>query len=490
MNKVRQDQLITSLLIAVNVLFAVYFLILAWFSRFHYDDLHFLWKLKEMSISEYVSDMYVTRSGRFVAYALNGIVFKTILLIGEHRFLPILFGAIGFFSVWIVIRSLLKSISRKFIFLSILFAFNLSILSNIDFPVFNWLCAMSYYWLTPLLLLLLHLIVKQKLTVIEWIFFILISVFLGGGQEAFTPIVMISVFSYALLILRNEAFSIKKSQVSPQFQKSIIALIILFVCLIVVVIAPGNYARLAADEFSSPQNVMEFFIGMAKAVGMFSYYQFFYIPYYVILALIFCYIGFLSKKLGQLIRMSYRKLMMFSSLVFLIYLLLSVLPSVYLWNGFGIQRNYTHVVFMLVVFISFQAFIFGYFKIQPKQSVRLTYAVTIGLVVMIGIMTSNIIQDGNSAYRYAASVDNRIENLEFLQKQGLKEVVEVAPIEVPYTTDPKYLIFNLLGKKSNPQPVLYYISDTDTEPNEYAYHLQKVYQFDFLIKLQQPTTNH
>jgi K+-sensing histidine kinase KdpD len=145
---------------------------------------------------------------------------------------------------------------------------------------------------------------------------------------------------------------------------------------------------------------------------------------------------------------------------------------------------------MLVVFISFQAFIFGYFKIQPKQSVRLTYAVTIGLVVMIGIMTSNIIQDGNSAYRYAASVDNRIENLEFLQKQGLKEVVEVAPIEVPYTTDPKYLIFNLLGKKSNPQPVLYYISDTDTEPNEYAYHLQKVYQFDFLIKLQQPTTNH
>ena len=490
MNKLHQNKLIIGLLITVNVLFAGYFLILAYYSRFHYDDLHFLWKLKEMSIGGYVSDMYVSRSGRFVAYALNGVVFRTILLVGEHRFLPILFGAIGFFSLWIVAKSLLKDISSKLVFLSVLFAYNLSILTNIDFAVFNWLCAMSYYWLAPLLVLLLHLIIKQKLTVAEWFFFILISVFLGGGQEAFTPIVMISIFSYALLMLRNENFSLKKSIIKPPFQKSIISLIILLVCLIVVVVAPGNYARLAADEFSSPKNVMEFIIGMAKAVGMFSYYQFFYIPYYVILALIFCYIGFLSKKLGQLISMSYWKLVMFSSFVFLIYLMLSVLPSVYLWNGFGIQRNYTHVVFMLVVFISFQAFIFGYFKIKPKYSIRFTYAVTIGLVIMIGIMTSNIIQDGKSANRYATSVDNRIERLKLLQKQGMKEIVEVSPIEIPYTTDPKYIIFNLFGKKSNPHPVLYYISDTETEPNEYASHLKKVYQFDFSIKLQQPTTNH
>ena len=484
MNNTRKNQIIIALLIAVNVLFVVYFLVLAWFSRFHYDDLHFLWKLKEMSIGEYVSDMYVYRSGRFVAYALNGVVFKTILLIGEHRFLPILFGAVGFFSFWIVAKSLLKSISRKLVFLSVLFAFNLSVLTNIDFAVFNWLCAMSYYWLTPLMLLLLHLIVKQKLTIVEWVFFIFISVFLGGGQEAFTPIVMISIFSYALVVFRNEAFSLKNSLVKPQFQKSIISLIILLVCLIVVIVAPGNYARMAADEFSSPQNVMEFIVGIAKAVGMFSYYQIFYIPYYLILALIFCYIGFVSKNSGQLLGMSYRKLMMIANVVFLIYLLISVLPSVYLWNGFGIQRNYTHVVFMLVVFISFQAFIFGYFKIRSKHNVKLTAGVMIGLVVMIGIMTNNIIQDGKSANRYATSVDNRIEYLELLQKQGVKEVVEVAPIEVPITTDPKYFIFNMLGKKSNPQPVLYYISDTDTVPNEYAFHLQRVYRFDFLIKLQ------
>ena len=484
MNNTRKNQIIIALLIAVNVLFVVYFLVLAWFSRFHYDDLHFLWKLKEMSIGEYVSDMYVYRSGRFVAYALNGVVFKTILLIGEHRFLPILFGAVGFFSFWIVAKSLLKSISRKLVFLSVLFAFNLSVLTNIDFAVFNWLCAMSYYWLAPLMLLLLHLIVKQKLSVIEWAFFIIISFFLGGGQEAFTPIVMISIFSYALVVFRNEAFSLKNSLVKPQFQKSIISLIILLVCLIVVIVAPGNYARMAADEFSSPQNVMEFIVGIAKAVGMFSYYQIFYIPYYLILALIFCYIGFVSKNSGQLLGMSYRKLMMIANVVFLIYLLISVLPSVYLWNGFGIQRNYTHVVFMLVVFISFQAFIFGYFKIRSKHNVKLTAGVMIGLVVMIGIMTNNIIQDGKSANRYATSVDNRIEYLELLQKQGVKEVVEVAPIEVPITTDPKYFIFNMLGKKSNPQPVLYYISDTDTVPNEYAFHLQRVYRFDFLIKLQ------
>jgi len=71
------------LLLLLNLLFFTYYVLLAFYSRPHYDDLHFLWKLKQMSIGEYVSDMYFSRSGRFVGYFLNGLVFKTILYFGE-----------------------------------------------------------------------------------------------------------------------------------------------------------------------------------------------------------------------------------------------------------------------------------------------------------------------------------------------------------------------------------------------------------------------
>ena len=95
--------------------------------------------------------------------------------------------------------------------------------------------------------------------------------------------------------------------------------------------------------------------------------------------------------------------------------------------------------------------------------------------------------DTRSAKTYANSVDNRIAMLKNFNKKGVKGRVEVESISVPYTIDAKYFLFELLRKKNNPRPVLYYISDTDFEPNEYAFHLQKVYGFNFFIQLKRPS---
>ena len=65
-NKDLLDRLILVVLILLNTLFLIYWSILAYHSQLHYDDLHFLWKMREMSVFEYVKEMYYTRSGRFV----------------------------------------------------------------------------------------------------------------------------------------------------------------------------------------------------------------------------------------------------------------------------------------------------------------------------------------------------------------------------------------------------------------------------------------
>lgn len=108
-----------------------------------------------------------------------------------------------------------------------------------------------------------------------------------------------------------------------------------------------------------------------------------------------------------------------------------------------------------------------------------------GIAILVCIMVININNDTISAYKYAKSVDDRIESLDKLNKRGLTGIISVNPIIIPYTIDTKYLLYKLIGRKNNPQPVLYYISDTEKAPNEYSYHLQKLYGYNFSIKLRE-----
>jgi len=40
-----------------------------------------------------------------------------------------------------------------------------------------------------------------------------------------------------------------------------------------------------------------------------------------------------------------------------------------------------------------------------------------------------------------------------------------------------------MGRKVNPRPVLYYISDVESIPNDYSFHYRRLYGFNFDIKL-------
>jgi hypothetical protein len=75
-------------------------------------------------------------------------------------------------------------------------------------------------------------------------------------------------------------------------------------------------------------------------------------------------------------------------------------------------------------------------------------------------------------------VDERIERLCSLRDKGQTEIVTVTPLPVPYTEDVKHFVMTRLGKDT-PKTVLYYISDTDTVPNEYEYHMKRVLNLDF-----------
>lgn len=476
-------------LLVLNVLFFIYYILLSFYTRLHYDDLHFMWMLKKMSVGEFVSVMYYNNSGRFAGYFLYGIIFKIILFFNEYRFFPILFWFIGVSICWYVAKSIFKNIAPFLLLNTVLLFYNLYVLTNIDFAVFNWLCAMGFYLYAPFLILILYLLNKRQFNLFLWFVLILLAIFLGGGQEAFTPVVLVVLFLNGLYYLKQYSYKFSNAIKDIRVRKIVIAGFIMLFCFIIVIIAPGNYVRMKLPEFVTPSNITGFISGFANAIIMFLYFISFYLPYYVFLATVFLFIGLSIPKNSLKIISNYTQIVLISIFVYSVYLIFSVFPSVYLWSGFGIQRNYTHVVFFTMLFICFHSFIFGYFKANLIRLKLVVFFMNFGIVILICIMIVNLYNDTISARKYANSVDKRIELLERLNKEGVTGLVYVDPVSIPYTVDTKYMFYKLIGSKNNPQSVLYYISDTDTdtdtvkEPNEYAYHLQKVYGFNFQIKL-------
>lgn len=475
-NKTIIDKCILVGLVLLNCLFLFYWGMLAYYSQLHFDDLHFLWKIREMSVFEYVREMYFTRSGRIVGYMINGLVSIITDTLGFHQLWAIFYYALGLGICWLVVKDVKLNVSQTGLFMGMCFVYNLYILTNIDFPVFYWLCAMTYYLYFPMVCLLLKYLNKKELDWKQWSVLVVLVLLIGGGNEAFTPIVLLLMFVNGMYLWHSKDWVVKDTWAMPSVRRIVWAAVALLVLFAIVVVAPGNYERMTdASQFVHPMGVLGWLKALTNAVGTFFYFMAFYLPYYMIAFALAFYVG---HKFDGKLPMAKWKLVMLLMVGFVIYLIVSSLPNVYLYDGFGIQRNYTHVV--LALLLTFVAI--GYVLGVGKQSKLLGWSSLFGVLFLIMIMIINIGEDTPIAKSYGVAVDERMAFLCSLRDKGQKEIVTVDPLPVPFTEDVKHFVMNKLGK-STPMSVLYYIADADTIPNEYEYHLKRVLglEFDFVI---------
>ena len=465
-------KVIVASLVVLNVLFLIYWSILAYYSRLHYDDLHFIWKMREMSVFDYVKEMYYTRSGRFVSYAMNG--WKSIIIdaFGFHQLWALFYYALGLGICWLVVKDHKLTVSRFSLFMGMCFVYNVFVLSNIDFSVFFWLCAMSYYLYLPLACLLLKYLNMEKLKWWQWIIMLVIAVLIGGGNEAFSPIVLLLMFVCGMYWWHLKEWKVKETWALPQIRRIVWTAILILILFVIVVVAPGNYVRMSdTEQFVHPQGLFGWIMAIGEAVVTFFYFMIFYAPDYLIVFVLAYYTG---GKMEVKLPHTKSKIVVGLVLVFMAYLVISSLPNVYLYGGFGIQRSYTHIVFALLLAIIAIGIVLGVGNKSPKPG----WIAVGGMSLLAVIMCANIINDTPTAKAYGKAVDDRIEYLSVLRDKGQKETVKVSPLPLPYTEDPKHLILHLLGKDT-PMSVLYYVSETDVVPNEYEYHLKRVLELDF-----------
>ncbi len=471
------SSLFWGLLAILNILFLVYWAGLAMNYCLHYDDVHFMWKLREYSIGEYVREMYLTRGGNFVGYGKNGIIFTLSNWIGDYHGWAILFYALGVAMTYFSVKDYFSHLAHWKVLLSVLAIYNLYVLTVPDYAVFTWLCAMSYFLFGPAICLLLRLLNNEHLSVGGWVVVCLSALFLSGTNVPLTPMVWLLMLANGLLIWHDAQWNVRRVWQNHTVRRLVSVALGMLIVYVIMFVAPGNFTRLeSGSDMEHPAGLGAFVIAWGKCIAMFLYMMAFYLPYHLLVLLI----GYLAGAHTQPTIQHGWKCTMWVVIAFIVYLCIAVIPLAYLSNGFGIQRNYTQIAFFYILMWFAVGYVWGNYKRKCSMAVQLSAIVC--TIFMIVIMSENIHIDLPKAIAYRQAHEERIAYLNTLQQAGQTGAVEVSPYPSTATIDAKYFVLKAIGKKTSQQHI-YYESDTDTTPNEYASHLRKLYGYDFDIVL-------
>ena len=471
------------LLVVLNALFLYYWVGLAANYCMHYDDVHFMWKMREYSIFEYVKEMYMTRGGNFVGYGLNGIIFTIANWVGDYHFWPMVFYALGIIMTWVAFRDLpfIKNSGYKG-WLGVITLYNVYVLTSIDYAVFTWLCAMQYFLFAPALCLLVKYLSKETLNWKQWILLTGLALFISGNAVSISTMTFAVLFAYGVWMWYKQGWNVRNTWNKPQIKRLLLITAIMLICFAIMFVAPGNWGRMDSEsDIEQPQNLAEFIKAIVVCSGMFIYMMIFYLPYHLIAVALGVWAG--SKYPANLSTSRY-KVIVLTLLLFFVYLLVSVLPLAYLSNGFQIQRNYIQIGFFYLLMFFAVGYIWGSGS-KPQRHRFIVPSMAICSIFLISIMCLNIRQDLPIARAYNKAHQEREAYLLDLQKSGQEETVIVAPYPRTFTPDAKYTILSWIGKSTAMQAI-YYESDAKVEPNEYEGHVRKLLKLDFDFVLAEP----
>lgn len=469
----------------LNVAFLMYYVVLAIYMPLHYDDLHFMWSAQTQSLPDFLQWVYFDRSGRIAVYAASWLYGYIAQSIWSWWFMPLIMMLIGCGLCWLFVRNLPICMSKIETFLSVVFIYNLYILTCVDFAVFYWMCAMQYYLMLPALLGLISYIVQPQLKWYEWIIFGLICIAIGLGYEVWVPVVLVALLFVGLYFWRSYKWNIHTTWNDVRIKRLLVATFALIAMLLFAISSPGMWNRMAGgacEGMTQVTSIWEFVVAMGKACATFAYMQIFYTPYYLILLVIMAYFGMQDNRVW---RYSCKQLIYVSTGVLLLLSLISIAPTAYAYSGFGIQRVYHPLVLLLLLYVSYTGYILGH---QLKKCEKFVYWIAqIGVVLLFVIMLINMQMDFPTAKRYKEAETARFAYLSKLQQSGNKEDVMIDPMPDCTTIDVKYNVMKLFLRHETSKQALYYVSDAPKvgNHNEYEMYVKNLLGLDFDFYVQE-----
>lgn len=242
-----KDRIITTICLSLFAIASTaYLLMLGWNNALSLDDYGYVFLVENNGVLGMMRMAYQGWQCRFSTFFVNGLVF---LLFGRVKNL-IGVTLLMLLSGWGIMLLLFSGINRKYgfsipnhvlAFVSII-AVNVGVVSFLEPASFFWLCALNYtisIWATLLLVYVLFFCGGNR--VLRWVLTIVLSLYISGTAENYTPLVALVLGFVLLFRILFRAGIRKHDGVNTML---IVSILIIGAGFLVMLLGPGNKNRL------------------------------------------------------------------------------------------------------------------------------------------------------------------------------------------------------------------------------------------------------
>lgn len=341
--------------VAAVISSTAYLLMLGWYNNLLLDDYGMVADVDVGGAYGLMKGAYFGWQSRFSAFYVLGCIFKIFGHASNLIGYTILLLVLGYGTLYYALRNITQLTNKWLLFGSAILITNVSIMAYFEMSTFYWVCCAVYTLSTYAAIALFTAIFfsNGKLWA-RWLIVVFCSLYISGGAENFTPIVIATlglVLLYKMISNRTWLWT------TPQLQMIVVGLLILCVGFLAVLLGPGTHNREASmSGFAGQFSFLPYFAKLASALAVFtmrlvsrSLYYFLLLP-----------IGFV---IGQRVEFSTQcstwKLVFISLGVVLGVIVLSVAASVYGMGWYSPLRSYSFVSFVIAAWFIYVGTIFG-----------------------------------------------------------------------------------------------------------------------------------
>lgn len=343
--------------VAAVVCSTAYLLMLGWFNNFLLDDYSFITFTDQGGAYGLMHDAYWNWQSRFSAFYVLG----WILQIWGHASnlvgYTILLLVSGYATIYYALDSMTRISSKWLLLGSAILITNVSVMAYLELSTFYWVCCALYTLSTYAAIALYTAIFfsKGKLW-LRWILVVVSSLYLCGGAENFTPLIIASLgimLLYQMIHSRSWIFWRKHEQ-----QMMLVSIVILALGFLIVISGPGSHSRAVSENsagFMEQFTLIPFIKKSISASAIFAMRLASRGLYYVLLFPLGMLIGHhMTESQGVI----WKKVLL-SFIAMYAIVELSIVASVYGMGWFASLRAYSFVSFMVAAWVIYWGVLVG-----------------------------------------------------------------------------------------------------------------------------------
>lgn len=441
---------IVALLVRMSVLIAViassaYLIMLGRYNMLLLDDYGFVAEVDKGGAFGLMHNAYLYWQCRFSGFYVLGWLIKvwghSANLVGYTIFMLLL----GYATIYYALKNLIKT-QAKWLLLGVsVLVTNVSIMSYLEISTFYWLCCALYTLSVYAAIALMTAIFFDKgMLWKRWLIVIICSLYLCGGAENFTPIVIAVVglvLLYQMIVSRSWVFWKTTEQ-----KIMLVSIAILIIGFVAVLIGPGtksNAENRGTHGFMAHFALIPYIVQLAKASVIFYMRLLSRGLYYILLFPLGWLLGVKMKDAINVTNIKIGRAILISAIMTFAAIELSIAASVFGIGWYAPLRSYSFVSFIVAALVIYWGVLCGLSRDGRK-------------IVSIFAIVTNLTLAGMSVYFYrleqpmVADIHAQIENIHAQivehKKSNNTEPITIKAVEYPCIPNSYAIMRTMINK--------------------------------------------